>query len=337
MTTILIATADRDAGGIKRALQDQISLLQAHDGLSLTLLAPQQRLGDLCQISPSLSPLVLTDQARMMARYLPKLAPAVITSQRFDIAFCHNGFLAACLSRLARHVIGICHNDKPDQFTGCDHLICLTEDGIAKARQAGWKAERLTLIPHYYEEGDSPLQPAMPKAPLTIGAAGRMVAKKNLSLVIDIAEIVKQTHPAIRFQLGGTGQLFDTISAHNKTKGSPVSLLGWTEFTRFLAAIDIMLIPSLDEPFGYVYPEAMSQGVAILSSDSFGGRHHIGPISPLLPADDAQKWADEICRLNDDLTALSALQQACLAQSRGPAYHKQTAAMAYQKLLGRLS
>ena len=336
MTSVLIATADRDAGGIRRALHDQITLVQSLEGLSLTLMAPKQRLTELCRSKAPMAHIVLSDHARRLARYLPALASSMMTSQRFDIAFCHNGFLAASLSRLARHVVGICHNDKPQQFSACDHLICLSSDGIKNAQAAGWHPDHLSLIPHYYE----PLQPApvpvMPRAPVTIGAGGRMVAKKNLSLVIDIAQIVKRTHPDIVFQLAGAGPLSARLQAYNQSKGAPVRLLGWTDFSQFLAEIDLLVVPSFDEPFGYVYPEAMSQAVAVLSSDSFGGRQNCETIAPLLPADKAQLWAEEICRLADDLESLLALQKACLAHSRAHKYAKQSAADSLKKLLTHL-
>ena len=162
--------------------------------------------------------------------------------------------------RIARYVIGICHNDKPHHFNGCDHLVCLTEKGRQKAHHANWPDDKLTVIPHYHRI-DKGLKIARKKGALTIGAAGRMVAKKNLALFIEIACLVKQTHPQCQFSLGGTGPLYNEIAAFNQAKWQSCSLARLDRFHTFFAKLDIFIIPSLDEPFGYVFPEAMAQGV----------------------------------------------------------------------------
>ena len=242
--------------------------------------------------------------------------------------------MAQGLQKLAACVIGICHNDKPLQFAACDKLVCLTQGGIETARRQGWYEDDLHLIPHFHE-AEKTDAPAKPTAPLTIGAAGRMVAKKNLSLFIDIAAIVKQTHPEIRFQLAGTGTLESTLRAYNKKQGSPVRFAGWVDMPAFLSELDMMIIPSLDEPFGFVFPEAMAQGIALLATPTKGAYHCLaqGTIAPIISADRPQDFAAEICQLADDLACLHKRQIACHNHARHSLFAKQTAAKAWQKLI----
>ena len=96
-----------------------------------------------------------------------------------------------------------------------------------------------------------------------------------------------------------------------------------------------MMVPSTDEPFGYVYPEAMSQGIAILSTPTFGGRHCLkqGQLAPLFPADEPLSFAAEIRRLNDDRAHLRDVQNACLAHVKGADFSQQTAAQKWASLL----
>lgn len=333
MTSVLIATSDRRQGGIQKALQDQLSLLAEIADISLSVLSPSSDFAMMAR-AHDVPVFTLSDGRRFAYRHMPALAHYGLSITRHDIALCHNGFMAKGLKRLAHQVIGICHNDKPHQFKGCDKLVCLTQKGMEAAAQAGWPESTLSLIPHYYE-APKPNAPDKPSLPLIVGTAGRMVAKKNLSYFIEIASYVRSQRDDILFEMGGAGALEEALSAQNRAAGSPVTLLGWTDFERFLDKLDIMIIPSLDEPFGYVYPEAMAQGVAVLSTPNFGGDYNLkgGAIAPLLPFDDVTAFGNEICRLADDLTALYHMQQRCFAHATSPAYHKITAKALWQALL----
>lgn len=336
MISVLIATSDKTAGGIQRALVDQLALLGDEDRLDITILSPAS---DFAAHAQKTHQTIIYGGARRLAfRHIPSLAslslPQKFSAKKFDVALCHNGFMAKGLKAMAKKVIGICHNDKPQHFTSCDRLVCLTPEGIRKAISQGWNKAQLALIPHYHEATEGRLIP-VPNAPLTIGAAGRMVAKKNLSLFIEIAAIVKKTHPEISFHLGGTGPLEPQIKALNQANNNPVTLLGWTDFTPFLARLDMMVIPSTDEPFGYIFPEAMEAGLALLSTPTFGAHYCLeeGRIAPLYPADDAASFAAEICRLADDRDALHAQQIACYQGVCQPRFHKKTALTLWQELL----
>lgn len=332
MTSILIATSDHSAGGIQRALADQLSLLQEIDDVTITVLSPASDFAK--NITAQGVPLLaLTSWRKTVFRHLPALSGLGL-SQRFDIALCHNGFMARGLRQIARHVIGICHNDKPTHFTGCHKLVCLSDDGVAKAKSEGWHDSQLALISHFHEV-DKTYQIPPASAPLRIGAAGRMVTKKNLSLFIEIAALVKQTHPDISFELGGSGTLENSLSALNKKHGSPVSMRGWVAFDDFVRTLDIMIIPSLDEPFGFIYPETMSQGVAVLSTPTFGAKHCLdnGAITALIPADDPGAFAAQIRHYADNPDSVMQAKQACFDRACAPVFSRKTALAKWQALL----
>ena len=336
MIRLLIATSDRQAGGIRRALSDQLALLSSSafkTSFEITILSPDADF--LAQAnSQQHATLSLSSTRRFLFRYLPAFATSDLPKQHFDIALCHNGFMAKGLTTLAKKVIGICHNDKSSQFWHCDDLVCLTEDGRQKALQEGWQDKQLHVISHYHNYHIKKA-PELTSESLTIGAAGRFVPKKNMALFIETAALVKDTHPDIEFLLAGSGPEKDSLLSLNDKLGHPVRYLGWTDFEVFLSQLDIMMVPSTDEPFGYVYPEAMSQGIAILSTPTFGGRHCLkqGQIAPLLPADDPLSFAAEIRRLNDDRAHLRDIQNACLAHVKGAEFSQQAAVQKWAALL----
>lgn len=336
MISVLIATSDDSAGGIERALHDQISLLQDDTALCLTILCPPSTFHD--SIAAGHHALMTLRKGRKIAfRYAPQFAAiGSAISQPFDIALCHNGFMARGLHRYAKKVVGICHNDKPHHFRGCDHLVCLTQDGKNKAKGEGWADDKLSVIGHYHDIGvPFTVDKTSREQDIIIGAAGRMVAKKNFALFIEIAALVKQTHPQITFMLGGTGQLHDQLAALNHAKGAPVTMPGWVDFDAFLTTLDLFLVPSRDEPFGYIFPEAMAKGLALLSTQTHGANHCLdgGRIAPLYSPDDARLFANEICRLANDSDALLAAKKACYERAADPVFARQTAYQSWQALL----
>jgi len=333
MTRILIATSDRQAGGIERALRDQLALLQDMAEAEISILSPASHFAD--HAKEARIPVHQMGQAhRVMARYLPALAFQRHRRTPFDIILCHNGFLARALKPLGGRLIGICHNDKPHQFHACDELVCLTEGGITKAKDAGWDTGKLHHIGHYHE-GPIKAETTPINRPLRVGAAGRMVGKKNLAGFIDIAAEVKQRQPDIIFECGGRGEDEQALAAYNASKGGPVTFRGWVDFTPFLQSLDLFIIPSFDEPFGFVFPEAMSHGVGILASDSFGANHCLdkGQVAPIFHATDSTAFADKICELANNEAALQALKAACLTRAKHPLFAKDTAATAWRNLL----
>ena len=348
MIRILIATSDRKAGGIQRALQDQIALFADDDDLSLSVLAPASDFADHLasqSTDTGLTQILLSDRDRWVMRHMPwftrwlfqRRLPA---SQRkcppqaqYDIALCHNGFLAKGLKQMAKQVIGICHNDKPHHFQACDKLVCLTQAGRNKALAQGWNDTDICVIGHYHESDATPK--SSQKQPVIIGAAGRMVAKKNFALFLNIAALVKKTHPHISFHLAGTGPLESQLQAQNQALGAPVTLLGWTNFNEFLDQISLLIVPSSDEPFGYVFPEAMSQSVAIMATPTNGALHCLseGDIAPIISADTPEEFAKKIIALAENESAMQALQQRCYNHSQSRLFAKQAAYEAWRALL----
>ena len=318
--TISFLSADRTAGGIQRALRDWADSLSHIPNYKLILHAPDTpALNDISH-SLNLPHHVLTNLQRALYRLIPPLAAF---GPKSDICFVHNGFLAPAARYLAHRTIGVCHNDKPAKFKAVDHLICLTPDGIDKAQKAGWKADNLSLIPHFIE--DKPLASKNPnEGALHIISAGRLVAKKNFQLFIDIAARAKSDNPNLRFSLAGTGPEAEALRKYNDTLGSPVSLLGWVDLSSLATEADIFCSPSLDEPYGLVLTEMMQAGLAVLASPSFGASFILdkGRTAPLLPFDDAQPWVDEIHKLDKDRHALDTLQNACTERLQDPIFSR---------------
>ena len=342
---ILFVTSDKTEGGIQRALCDWASvclsasnLQQAslnhtslnhtsfnHTGLKFAGLTPQNRFSHWLaahQADTHIHP--LTSPLRVMMRYTPSLFPHFSDIKSAKLAFVHNGFACAAARKIASHVIGVCHNDKPHHFAAADRLICLTPSAIHKALQAGWSEDRLFLLPHFHECQHQQMALPAPSAHFRISAAGRFVQKKNFSFFIELAAEIHATRPDIQFTLGGDGPLMTELRTQARETRAEVTFSGWMNMDRLIQQTDLFLLPSTDEPFGYVLSEMMDAGTAVISSPTSGADYMLdgGSIAPVIPLNDIQKWKNTILELADNPSAHQALRKRCYNRIRQAQFSK---------------
>lgn len=325
LTDIAFLSADRSAGGIQRALRDWAGVISENPAYHLTLHAPDIAAMRALADELSISHKKLTHMHRVFFRALPQMARFYKQS---DIIFVHNGFLVSAARHIATKTVGVCHNDKPVKFRGADHLICLTPDGVEKAYSAGWHPNQVSCIPHFIT--DTPMtipdkhKDKISDAPLHIISAGRLVPKKNFTTFIDAAACAKSQRPELRFTLAGTGPEAENLARQNAKLGHPVSLIGWADLSQLATTADIFCSPSKDEPYGYVLTEMMQAGLAIVASPSFGANLILdkGKVAPLLPFDDADRWANAILTLDADRQMLKTQKLSSLTRLQDPLFSR---------------
>lgn len=103
---------------------------------------------------------------------------------------------------------------------------------------------------------------------------GRLAAEKNLPLVLETFEGVRQIRPASRLILVGDGPLRASLERVHPEHVITGSLEGET-LARHYASADVMLFPSLTETFGDVVTEAMASGLAVVAFDYAAANLHI--------------------------------------------------------------
>jgi glycosyltransferase involved in cell wall biosynthesis len=120
---------------------------------------------------------------------------------------------------------------------------------------------------------------SLPADALTIGIVGDVVPRKGqLSLVRALPEILKK-HPGAKLIVVGACENRDGFNVDDsyiaQVKETATSLgvtehLIWQGYTRNIApimrAIDVCVVPSLNEPFGLVAAEAMAAGTPVVAS-----------------------------------------------------------------------
>ncbi len=113
-----------------------------------------------------------------------------------------------------------------------------------------------------------------PFAP-TVLFIGRMVIQKGPDLLLEALSAVKEKFWGVQVIMAGDGGMRSWLQNRSKDLGLPIRFPGYitdTEYVRLLTAADLVVIPSRNEPFGIVLPEAWSAGNPVVACD-VGGLH----------------------------------------------------------------
>jgi glycosyltransferase involved in cell wall biosynthesis len=136
----------------------------------------------------------------------------------------------------------------------------------------------------------------------------RLFPSKGVGELIDAVAALKQRRPNVRLLVAGhemvRGYTDDLMRrARDRDVSDNVSLLGRRhDIDQLMGAADVFAMPSIEEPFGLVYLEAMATGLPVVALDSGGTPEVVDHgVTGLLsmPGDDAALAAN-LSRLLDD-------------------------------------
>jgi len=105
---------------------------------------------------------------------------------------------------------------------------------------------------------------------IILGNAGRLTQQKGQQHLIDLAEKLKEQKIKFKLYIAGTGELYSELQASiaNKNLENEVILLGFVaDMEAFMRSIDIFVLSSSWEGFGFVIVEAMAKGKPVVAFD----------------------------------------------------------------------
>lgn len=149
------------------------------------------------------------------------------------------------------------------------------------------------------------------KRAVVVGMAGRINRWKGQKLFIDMAELVHQERPFVKFVIAGSAYageeyLEEELKQYIEKKGlsDVVSLLGQVEdMDHFYQSLDLFVLPSVQpEPFGLVVIEAMEKKLPVVAT-AHGGPLEIiqdGEDGYLVPFENEDVMAERCMQLCDD-------------------------------------
>jgi len=138
-----------------------------------------------------------------------------------------------------------------------------------------------------------------------IGAIGRMVWQKGFEYLIEAIPKILEPIPDVKFMIVGDGPLnipLETMSRKLKVTDSVIFAGFRSDIREILAAIDILVIPSLLEGFPMVTLEAMAMAKPIIATRIDGVIEQItdGENGILVPPKDHEALTESILRLIHD-------------------------------------
>jgi glycosyltransferase involved in cell wall biosynthesis len=134
---------------------------------------------------------------------------------------------------------------------------------------------------------------------IVLGTAGRLAPQKNQKFLIDVARILKQRHIDFKLLIAGEGHLHDTLKRYAMDSGveGEIVFVGFVQNIKdLMESIDIFVLSSAWEGFGYVIVEAMASRKPVVSLNN-SNEHEIvenGETGFLIEGNSAEKFADKI-------------------------------------------
>jgi glycosyltransferase involved in cell wall biosynthesis len=140
---------------------------------------------------------------------------------------------------------------------------------------------------------------------IVLGNAGRLSEEKGQIYLIQLAELLKQRGIKFRILIAGSGKLKAWLmkQARQRNVHKEVVLLGFVDrVEQFYSDIDIFLLTSLWEGFGYVMVEAMAEKKPVIAFDirSSGEVVEDGASGFLVPRGDVEAMADKVIELAEN-------------------------------------
>lgn len=155
------------------------------------------------------------------------------------------------------------------------------------------------VIPNWVDVSKYAYRPHAMHDPVTIGLLGQISPHKGHDDAIDA---MRRLGGGFRLLIGGKGEANYEGALKKNSSGLPVEFLGFVSLPEFFDMVDILAVPSWEEPFGIVLLEAMASGIPVIATNK-GGPLDIIPSAlhgVLIQPRNSRALADAIASLAGD-------------------------------------
>jgi glycosyltransferase involved in cell wall biosynthesis len=195
------------------------------------------------------------------------------------------------------------------------HLLYPVRRNLLYKRVDGWiapteqilemlaplKPRHSAVIPNWVDTEKFAYRPHPPHQPMRIGLIGQISPHKGHD---DAIEAMRNLGATFRLLIAGEGEPAYVRALKRKSAALPIEFVGFVSLPDYFDEIDVLLVPSWQEPFGIVTIEAMAAGIPVIGT---------GPADVLrgtiIPPRDPQALADAIRHVKLDSKARSYVEQ----------------------------
>ena len=194
-----------------------------------------------------------------------------------------------------------------------DMTVAISQSVRQALLQAGTRPPKVRIIPDGVDPSSFENKDPQPwrqklgideKSPV-IGFIGSLIKKKGIEVLLRAGPTILEKHPSCRFLVVGEGPLQSHLEQVVTTLGTTNSVIftgRQTDIPGMLAAMDVFVLPSLQEGLGVSVLEAMAAGRPIVASRVGGLPESVlqGETGFLFKPEDAGELAESLLTLLDD-------------------------------------
>lgn len=248
----------------------------------------------------------------------------VIRRGRFDVVHTHlststvNGTLAARAARVP--CVATVHGLSGKlSFVAADHLIAVSEQGKQHLVDQGVHADKVSVVYNgVHPPKDVPSRAearsllGLEGASPVIGTVARISRVKGIEYALEAVDVLRREFPNLRYVVVGDGDRLESCRelAQQLDISDHVVFAGYRrDVTRYLAAMELMLFPSIREAMGMAIVEAFLVGVPVVGTE-VGGIPEVvsadcGALVPKADAGALAAMTAELLRSPETLKAMS--------------------------------
>lgn len=314
-----------DATGGRWQVVCNYSRLLSQRGHAVLMLLSEKHLPDLDKIPAGVSVELVRNRghydypaAWTAGRRLRDFAP--------DLAIAHCSRSVALLKRATRGiapVVAVSHSNKVKRLLPADAYLPLTshiEQSIKRAGRASLH-KPCFIVPNMIAIAATRLPPVRQRHhPPRIGALGRFDKVKGFDLFVEALGLLRARGLPFEAVLGGSGIERQRLTERARLLGltDQLSLPGWiAQVDRFLADVDILVVPARSDAFGLTPLQAAVAGAPLLLSTASGHREMFEDGAEALFCETGKpvSTADQLTRLIKDPELADRLRQAAFRRT----------------------
>lgn len=127
----------------------------------------------------------------------------------------------------------------------------------------GLKPRRTAVIPNWVDTQKFAYRPHAQRHPVRVGLIGQISPHKGHD---DAVDAMRELGPGFRLLIAGEGEPAYLKKLKRRAAGLPVEFVGYVSLPEYFEEIDVVIVPSWQEPFGIVTLEAMASGIPVVGT-----------------------------------------------------------------------